>query len=120
MDDGEIITEVLQAIDEVQQASIELTILPSEPPRSEVLPSMPPSNFVFQKKYLQLFLVVSGAVSGLLLAYDLKNHKSVEPRALLAGFNVFASVMGLSYFAKHQQKKEKVDDEPKQNNSPSK
>lgn len=113
MAEDEIITEYVHANQETPKVMVEVPSVNAEPEQKEVLPLLPPSNFVFQKKYLQFFLVVSGFVSGLLLAYDLKNQQTVEPRGILSGLNIFASVLGLSYFAKQHHKKEKVDEEIK-------
>jgi hypothetical protein len=108
---GEVHIEEISSIHEDKPALEQISILSVEPAINEIPKKSPPTFFLFQKKYLQLLLISSGVLSGLILAYDLKHHQTLETRDVIAGINGLISIAGLSYFSNYQQKKEKVDDE---------
>ena len=109
--DGEICIEEIPSLNENNKALGKISILNEEPVINEIPKKSSPANFIFQKRYLQWLLLSSGVVSGLILAYDLKYHQSLETRDLIAGINGVVSIAGLSYFSNYGHKKEKVDDE---------
>ncbi len=111
LDKGEVQVEEIPSIHEDNQALEKISILSVEPAIKETPKKSPPTLFIFQKKYLQLLLISSGVLSGLILAYDLKHHQTLETRDVIAGINGLISIAGLSFFTNYQQKKEKVDDE---------